>query len=93
MSHSNCLDQAKDQELLELFIFRACFIAQLLEQISRENWEGLASMRWGDVVQWDVLAGWFFHVGGVLLFLFLLLWIVRWGIVFPLEKEKQLLSV
>lgn len=93
MSHSNCLDQAKDQELSELFTFRACFIAQLLEQISRETWEGLASMRWGDVVQWDVLAGWFFHVGGVLLFLFLLLWIVRWGIVFPLEKAKQLLSV
>lgn len=70
MSHSDCLDQAEDQELLELFTFRACFTAQLLEQIMRESWEVLASMRWGDVVQWDVLlvltCGW----GFVVLFFF-----------------------
>lgn len=84
---------SKRPKALELFTFRARFIAQFLEQISRENWDGLASMRWGDVAQQDVLAGWFFHMGGVLLFLFLLLWIVRWGIVFPLAKAKQLLSV
>lgn len=88
-SCSNCLDQAKDQELLGLFTFRACFITQLLQQISRENWAVLASMTWGHVVQWDVLAGLFFHVGGVLLFLLLLLWIVRWGIVSPLKKQNN----
>lgn len=37
------MHQATDQELFELFTFRACFIAQLLEQVSRENWEVLAS--------------------------------------------------